>query len=148
MYAVIGHELRTPASILKMHMENAARHQNSINKALFNNTLDQLIDVVEKSTASRAHLTLEVSDDGRGISADEIERLFKPYERGEETFNGSGLGLHVCKTIAELMGGNLSLKPNADGGARTRPNGRTIRGPKCSPFRLECSAGIGRQRDP
>ena len=97
MYAVIGHELRTPASILKMQMENAARHQNSINKALFNNTLDQLIDVVEKSTASRAHLTLEVS---------------------------------------------------AAGGARTRPNGRTIRGPKCSPSRLECSAGRGRQRDP
>jgi CheY-like chemotaxis protein/two-component sensor histidine kinase len=206
MCAVIGHELRTLASILKMQMENAARHQNSIDKALFNNTLDQLIDVidtlrtvsqpehianaqlrtvmlsdlissqisvlktltdehniklrsnyqqlsnillrlpvgplkqlisnlvrnavihahskvvdlnvqVEKSTASRAHLTLEVSDDGRGISADEIERLFKPYERGEETFNGSGLGLHVCKTIAELMGGNLSLKPNANSGA-------------------------------
>ena len=44
---MIGHELRTLASILKMQMENAARHQNSIDKALFNNTLDQLIDVID-----------------------------------------------------------------------------------------------------
>ena len=105
--------LRLPVGPLKQLISNLVR--NAVIHAHC-----KVVDLnvqVEKSTASRAHLTLEVSDDGRGISTDEIDRLFKPYERGEETFNGSGLGLHVCKTIADLMGGNLSLKPNENGGA-------------------------------
>lgn len=56
-------------------------------------------------------LTFAVSDDGPGISADEQARLFTRFERGAaaqtQRVAGTGLGLALCKTLGEKMGGRL-----------------------------------------
>lgn len=63
-------------------------------------------------------LTLFVDDDGRGIPESEIERLFEPYERGEGSMSGTGLGLFVCRQIATMMGASLTYVASPEGGAR------------------------------
>lgn len=61
-----------------------------------------------------------VSDDGPGLSDDQIRTLVEPFARGEQSRNratgGSGLGLSIARDIAEGEGGELTLRNRADGG--------------------------------
>lgn len=56
-------------------------------------------------------VTFAVSDDGPGISLEEQQRLFTRFQRGsaarQSRTSGSGIGLAVCKSLAEQMGGRL-----------------------------------------
>ena len=65
---------------------------------------------------------IDVRDTGPGLSEDQIERLFSPYEQaGIETaraFGGTGLGLAISRDLARLMGGELYAVNAAEGGAR------------------------------
>ncbi|MCB9741708.1 MAG: HAMP domain-containing histidine kinase [Alphaproteobacteria bacterium] len=63
---------------------------------------------------SDEHAILEVWDAGRGLPEGDPERLFAPgfTTRGE----GTGLGLSVCRAIAEQHGGRLQLAPRPAGG--------------------------------
>ncbi len=47
MYAVIGHELRTPTASLKMILDDAQQGNGQINTALFSSTIDQLLGVID-----------------------------------------------------------------------------------------------------
>lgn len=48
-----------------------------------------------------------VGDDGCGIDADYIERIFKPFERLNTERDGVGMGLTICRAIVERHGGRL-----------------------------------------
>ena len=57
----------------------------------------------------------EIQDTGRGISAENIEKIFEVFvQSDDQEVNvgdpGSGLGLAISKQIAELHGGSLSVK--------------------------------------
>lgn len=53
-------------------------------------------------------MELAVSDDGIGIPADLLGRMFQPFFTTKRT--GTGLGLSIVKKIAELHGGEVSLR--------------------------------------
>ena len=58
-------------------------------------------------------IRISVSDHGRGIAADKIERLFVAFDRlGAErsAVPGTGLGLTLSKHLAEVMGGSIGVK--------------------------------------
>ncbi|MGQ3100612.1 MAG: sensor histidine kinase [Sphingopyxis solisilvae] len=61
-----------------------------------------------------------VSDDGPGLTDDQIRTLIEPFARGEQSRNratgGSGLGLSIARDIAEGEGGELTLRNRAGGG--------------------------------
>ncbi|HEY4299583.1 MAG TPA: ATP-binding protein [Candidatus Didemnitutus sp.] len=67
-----------------------------------------------QSLPDQVDLTFAVSDDGPGISPEEQARLFSRFERGavakEHNVAGTGLGLAMCKTLAERMGGRVSVE--------------------------------------
>ncbi len=66
--------------------------------------------------ASPGGLRIEIADTGRGISAASRERLFKDFERLDETtsIEGTGLGLAIAARIVGLMGGTIKYLPNPD----------------------------------
>ncbi len=75
-----------------------------------------------RATEDRPELTIDVVDTGRGLTDDQLERLFKAYDQlGAETarqFGGTGLGLSISRDLARLMGGSLTAARDAGGGAR------------------------------
>lgn len=62
---------------------------------------------------------VEVADTGRGIAAVDLERIFDKFERvGDQSEEGSGLGLPIAKDIVELHGGNISVESQLGQGSR------------------------------
>jgi PAS domain S-box-containing protein len=57
-------------------------------------------------------ITTGVSDTGIGISPEELDRIFEPFERLEKTSSskGLGLGLVVCKRLVEAQGGRIRVE--------------------------------------
>ncbi|MCW2606130.1 MAG: domain S-box protein, partial [Frankiales bacterium] len=55
---------------------------------------------------------VEVTDRGRGIPADQLERVFDKFHRVEDpmrmTTGGTGLGLYIARQLASAMGGTLA----------------------------------------
>lgn len=65
-----------------------------------------------------------IDDDGPGIPADHLERVFEPFVRVEESRNretgGIGLGLAIARTIVHAHGGEIALANRPEGGLRQR----------------------------
>jgi protein-histidine pros-kinase len=58
--------------------------------------------------AALVHLSVE--DTGSGISADDLSRLFEPFMQvGRRKSEGTGLGLHLSRKLASLMGGRIEV---------------------------------------
>ncbi|MDX2111722.1 MAG: response regulator [Verrucomicrobiota bacterium] len=57
---------------------------------------------------------LEVSDTGIGMSEPAVAKLFKPFEQADNTttrkFGGTGLGLSIAYSLANIMGGGITVK--------------------------------------
>jgi signal transduction histidine kinase len=63
---------------------------------------------------------LEVRDQGPGVPPEVLDRLFTPFFRVDASRNrstgGVGLGLHLCRSIAQAHGGQLSAHLAPEGG--------------------------------
>ena len=64
------------------------------------------------------HVTIEVSDDGAGVSEANLSRIFEPFFTTRLGKGGSGLGLSIARNIVVgTLGGKLSLKSTPDHGS-------------------------------
>ena len=80
---------------------------------------------------------IDVVDSGRGIPADQLERVFEKFHRVEDpmrmTTGGTGLGLYIARQLAHAMGGTLACTSTLGSGSTFRfelrrqavPAGRT-----------------------
>ena len=67
-------------------------------------------EITLRGNADEKSITIEVQDNGRGLTEGELERLFQPYyrkERDRDHLSGLGLGLALCKTLVELHHGEI-----------------------------------------
>jgi len=65
-------------------------------------------------------VVIRVTDNGGGIPAGIMDRIFEPYFSTKEPGRGTGIGLYMSKMIIENnMGGRLTAR-NVDGGAEFR----------------------------
>jgi len=72
------------------------------------------IDVSRETDAVR----ISVTDRGKGIPADERDRVFEKFVRLQDGGVGVGLGLFICRALVESMGGHIWADDGPDGGAR------------------------------
>ncbi len=67
-------------------------------------------------------LLLQVSDNGIGMSPEVQTRLFQPFEQAERSttrqYGGTGLGLVICRRLAQTMGGRIVLSSEPGVGSR------------------------------
>jgi PAS domain S-box-containing protein len=78
--------------------------------------------VIEASDGDAAGtVRLSVVDTGTGISQDDVDRLFRPFERGHDaehsSLPGVGLGLAIVTGIAGAHGGSVGAAPRPEGGS-------------------------------
>ena len=70
-------------------------------------------DVVIDVTGDDDHVKISVQDSGIGIAHEDIPHLFQKFYRVDNSatreIGGTGLGLYLCRRLAEVMGGRLWL---------------------------------------
>lgn len=62
--------------------------------------------------ANQTFVTLQISDTGRGLSAEQVSHLFEPFNRlgiESEGIEGAGIGLVIVKGLTQAMGGTISV---------------------------------------
>jgi two-component system sensor kinase FixL len=75
---------------------------------------DRRVRIVGRPVSAE-HYELRVEDSGCGISAEQLEKIFRPLMTTKSA--GMGLGLSVTRTIVESHGGALTVGRSALGGA-------------------------------
>jgi two-component system sensor histidine kinase DctS len=69
---------------------------------------------IETSGEARGGATITVRDRGIGIAPEVAERLFSSFFTTK--VSGLGLGLSICRSVAEIHGGRIAHSANAGGG--------------------------------
>jgi CheY-like chemotaxis protein len=81
------------------------------------------LEVAEENVLSDRHILIEIAvrDDGIGMTEEEAKVIFEPFRRLQSTQSrhseGSGLGLSICKSFAEAMGGSISVQSHEGKGS-------------------------------
>jgi PAS domain S-box-containing protein len=69
---------------------------------------------IKADTDTRGGLWVSISDTGPGISQEDLDRLFQPFQQGEQWLTrqheGTGLGLTISKRLMEMHGGTIRLE--------------------------------------
>jgi two-component system sensor histidine kinase PhoQ len=85
---------------------------------LFGNLLENAAKYAQQIIqVSYSNQTWRISDDGPGISADDIERVLQRGQRADEQRPGQGIGLAVAKAIIEQYDGEIKILRSELGGA-------------------------------
>ncbi len=68
-----------------------------------------------RASYSREMARFEIEDTGPGMRADELERVFEPFDRGQAgqsgaAAGGAGLGLTIARMLTNLMGGEMTVR--------------------------------------
>lgn len=90
---------------------------NLLENALKYSPAGSTITLTASTTAQ--HIVLSVADQGRGLPPGDPDALFTAFTRGEResAISGVGLGLAICRTIADVHGGRIAAANLPAGGA-------------------------------
>lgn len=94
--------------------------QNLLGNALKYRRMDKPPVVRISSSSPGPHLcTIIVADNGIGFDEEHAERIFRMFERlhGRAQYEGSGIGLAICRKIVERHGGTIAATSSAGQGA-------------------------------
>lgn len=117
----ISFEVEPDASVGEVATDEVMLRQVLDN--LLSNALDAVADGgrVRVSTAlDGARVRVEVGDDGHGIAPEVLARVFDPFFTTKDPGRGSGLGLAISLTLAEAMGGAITVESKPEKGSLFR----------------------------
>src|SRR5690606_28785420 len=137
LYFVSTHPRTTPPSPISLHdalpIFFACINAHDL-KRIVSNLIENARRYGRTPEDDRAHIeltagqrgsivTIEVRDQGRGIAANDIQRLLRPFSRGESArtgVSGAGLGLAIVERLLGQVGGQLELISRPPGGLTAR----------------------------
>jgi C4-dicarboxylate-specific signal transduction histidine kinase len=116
----VASELNAPTTPIRVRAEPVALDQ------IIHNLLMNALQAMERTPATERALQvsirsaqnqggLTVQDSGPGIAPDVLPRIFEPFFTTRE--GGLGLGLNLCETLAEGMGGSIQAQNLSPRGA-------------------------------
>ena len=114
----------------RVHLENLPQmsvDRNQI-KQLFQNLISNAIKFRKPDHTPVIHIksrkeanswVITVIDNGIGFDQKYINKIFRPFQRlhGRLTYEGSGMGLAICRKVAERHGGTISARSSPGEGA-------------------------------
>ena len=103
---LVGDGMRLNQSLLNL-LSNAIKFTDKGGKV-------SLLISEKPGTDNKAHFGFTVTDTGIGMSEEQMQRLFRPFEQTAShiatRYGGTGLGLAITRNIAEMMGGSVSVE--------------------------------------
>ena len=86
-------------------------------KQVVNNLINNAAKFTDKGNITFGYRTDEgagevelfVRDTGKGISQEHVGRIFERFYKTDSNAKGVGLGLSICRTIIEILGGDISV---------------------------------------
>ena len=108
-----GHHVLGDPSLLHLLLGNL------LGNALKYRAEDRAPRIRVSSAAEGELMRVDVADNGIGIPVEYAEKVFVIFQRlhGRDEYEGTGIGLALCKKVVEFHGGTIELRPSALGGA-------------------------------
>lgn len=130
--AMVEQQARAKGVSLRLELKTGVLRMRADRRLLVQMLLNLLSNAVKFTPASGevtvsgrlgpdGTVELSVADTGRGMSAEQIERMLEPFERGDDVENaegGTGLGLGLVKSLVEMHGGRLMISSEPGRGTR------------------------------
>jgi len=98
---------RRVQQVIINYLTNACKH-----------TTEGEIHVHCSTTENPGRITLSVADTGCGVPPDQAVNIFDRFTKLDIFVQGTGLGLNICKTVADKLGGEVKLDTSYTNGAR------------------------------
>ena len=102
----------------------------------------------------RSQISIAVADSGIGLDQHQIKKLFQPFSQADSSttrqFGGTGLGLTICKRLAGLLGGDVTVESKPGEGstftvtidARVAENDAPLQAAQATPVEKQVAAGV------
>jgi signal transduction histidine kinase len=119
----MGGQMRLEGRSLKPYYGKPAALKRCLAN-LLDNAIKYGTSATVKVDDDERRLEIRIQDEGPGIPASDIDRVFEPYYRVDASRSrdtgGTGLGLAIARSIAVAHGGELTLENRREGGLETR----------------------------
>ncbi|ATC93804.1 hybrid sensor histidine kinase/response regulator [Pseudoalteromonas tunicata] len=106
---LLGDPIRVRQVIYNL-CSNAIKFTNSTNDKQGKVSIDVTLS---QKTHDFNTVDFKISDNGRGMTKQQLGRIFQPFSQAEDSitreFGGTGLGLSICKSLTELMYGQIKV---------------------------------------
>ena len=107
------------ATMMSTNLQKAARSLVHVLDNALKFTTEGSVTLAVTVDMDKMQAVYSVEDTGSGIEADDAEKIFEPYVKLNQFFDGQGIGLTVARNIARRLGGDLVLDTDFAGpGAR------------------------------
>lgn len=81
-------------------------------------TVEGHIDLGYTLSSDEESVRIFVADTGCGIASDQTEKIFERFYKVDNFVQGAGLGLSICRSIIEHLGGKISVSSRLKAGSR------------------------------
>jgi len=118
-FAGLGHEFDLTPGDLPPHAFRPITMMRLVMNLMQNAVVYGQTGLAVRTWADARAIYIAVGDRGKGLSAEELERLKAPFQRGRNAHGkagGTGLGLAIVERIARLHGGTIEFHPREGGG--------------------------------
>jgi len=88
---------------------------NLVNNAIKFRRQEGQPHIAVRAAVEGQRVTVRVEDDGIGLSAEELGKVFTSFYQGTASSEGSGVGLSICKRITEDLGGRIRMESPGKG---------------------------------